>query len=357
MNRTFQKPDQGAQSSPLTPWQLNQTPAAQKPRRSRSVPWCTHITMTRVFDPDSFCAVCFDRLGLAFAERLRKAQPRPLSPRSRAERFSLFAEATKEDLRRYEPGQILTIISQRDHARTVAQQASGASAPPPGLDFPKGPAPWVPSLSADCRYAYCHKCRPICESKSYLSLDGITKDDIPPTAAIGYGFHCTRYRPIIHPARLRNIGLRAVPWPLANAGGSCTEGSWHSSWNRDWEELSVAEGQEDETEHFEYVEHVEHAEHVEYTEHVDHPKSVRFQFLGDDPATKYTTSKKPTKPKKPNTKGNILPPLFGGLDSTRDNLGFTVSLGRAIPLLPPIREEQEPNLQPPEADSEELVRR
>lgn len=47
--------------------------------------------------------------------------------------------------------------------------------------------------------------------RSYLSLDGVVNGDIPPSAAVGFGFSLMRARPVIDPEIVKNIGCRAVP--------------------------------------------------------------------------------------------------------------------------------------------------
>ncbi|KAI2615497.1 hypothetical protein GGR54DRAFT_612759 [Hypoxylon sp. NC1633] len=118
-------------------------------------------------------------------------------------------------MKTYTPGQIRIILAQREQALGVAQKLALLKEPPPGFRNLSSTKPWVPSEAYECQFKCCQRCRPSAEARSYLSLDGIAKDDIPPTAAIGFGFHRAGTRPVIHPDRLENIGLRAVPLPRA----------------------------------------------------------------------------------------------------------------------------------------------
>ncbi|KAI1463311.1 uncharacterized protein F4812DRAFT_447297 [Daldinia caldariorum] len=200
-------------------------------------------------------------------EFVRKLKIPPESPRSTAQKGGEVGEMSREETETYNAGQLLTITSQRDNVRKVAQAASCPGNTPPGslhLDHTAVSPSWVSTAAKGCRYVCCQQCRPRYEEKSYLSLDGIVNGDIPATAAIGFGFHRYSCRPIIHPDRVRNIGLRAVPWSLAYSNGSSSEGSCQSAWDRSRESVSTAEGQEDQINHVEHAEHVEHVEHVEY---------------------------------------------------------------------------------------------
>ncbi|KAI0846090.1 hypothetical protein F5Y00DRAFT_151509 [Daldinia vernicosa] len=246
-----------------------------------------------------------------------------------SEPFGVLKEVKSEQLKSYTPDQFCTIISQRDHVRNLAQAESPTVNPPPGFQLVEGTPPWVPPRHEECRFICCQSCRPSCEARSYLSLDGIANGDIPPTAAIGFGFHTFCFRPIIHPDRLKNIGLRAVPWPLAHDSPTLSAvGPWRSSWNSSWESLNLADGQVNETEqvrHVEDVKDVEHiededAEDVEHVEHVERVKSVRFQ---------------------PNGTNGTIPSVRPVLrDSFEESVEFTVSVGSSIPLLAPQKEEK-----------------
>ncbi|KAI1375862.1 hypothetical protein F4677DRAFT_446023 [Hypoxylon crocopeplum] len=177
-------------------------------RVSRFRPSCTHMTMTRLYD---FHFVTFDPLDESFIKELKV---RPRGPESRSDKLSFLKEVTDEQLRSYTPDQIHIILAQREHVLNVAQKASSAIKPPPGFDDLRSKKPWVPSEWDECQFKCCQTCRPSAEGRSYLSLDGIVKGDIPSTEAVSFGFHRVgTTRPIIHPDRVKNIGTTAVPWP------------------------------------------------------------------------------------------------------------------------------------------------
>ncbi|KAI0541480.1 hypothetical protein GGR58DRAFT_529155 [Xylaria digitata] len=195
-------------------------------------PTCTHLSMTHrehlIVDAlEKNQPVSFDSLGAVFGNVI---SPGPRSPERRADKLSFFGEVTAEQMRTYSPTQLATILEQRDNLLAVVSQQHQASSkaqqlyypsgtyrgsllkPPPGVVDTK---PWVPHEDEECQAKYCHRCRPSCELRSYLSLDGILNGDIPPTAATGFGFHRMRIRPIVNAGIVREIGLRPVPWPRA----------------------------------------------------------------------------------------------------------------------------------------------
>ncbi|XDG01318.1 hypothetical protein ABKA04_000933 [Annulohypoxylon sp. FPYF3050] len=153
--------------------------------------------------------VSFDLIGAKFVNILTT---RPRSPETRSDKLSFFSEITPEQFSTYTPDQIRTILGQREHVLNVAQGESATTEPPPGFGYMAHTKPWVPSEYDECQFKSCVRCRPSAESRSYLSLNEIADGHIPPTAAIGFSFHRTG-RLVIHPSRLENIGLRAVPMP------------------------------------------------------------------------------------------------------------------------------------------------
>ncbi|OTA91851.1 hypothetical protein M434DRAFT_32379 [Hypoxylon sp. CO27-5] len=210
-------------------------PAAASPHPESQIPRfkpsCTHPTMARLYDPHLTCYLCdaiakghpvgFDLLG---AEAAKHLTVRPRSPESRAKKLSFFGEVTAEQLKTYTPDQIRKILEQREHILDVAARSSSSTLPPPGFDHLKSTKPWVPSESEECQFKCCPRCRPSAETRSYLSLDGIVKGDIPPTAAVAFDFHRIG-RDVIHPDRIKYIGLTAVPWPRAAAKSVSSESS------------------------------------------------------------------------------------------------------------------------------------
>ncbi|KAI0115367.1 hypothetical protein F4814DRAFT_449199 [Daldinia grandis] len=315
---------------------------APEPRRAPSPGWLWRCIDDRELLIEDAIGkqhqVCFDTLGLELVKQLKSV--RLGSPRSRSEKFSVFKEITSEQLKDYAPGQILTMISQRERVRNLAQAASSAVHSPPGFHFSQSTGPWVPNWAEECRFACCQSCRPSCELRSYMSINSIVDGDIPPTAAIGFGFESCSFRPIIHPDRLKNIGLRAVPWPLAHGNPGSSVGSWRSSWNNSWENLSLADDQKNKTEH---AEHVEDVEDVKYAERAE---SIQSQSLEIGLTTERTTSVKFTNPSVNGVNGvngansTTLSPRSVTHDSFEENFKSAVSIGYSISHLPLTQEEQ-----------------
>ncbi|KAI1865792.1 hypothetical protein JX265_008115 [Neoarthrinium moseri] len=144
--------------------------------------------------------VNFDQIGLAFTEQVK---PAPRGPAVRSSPFSFLKEINAEEMQSYTPDQIATILEQRDNASC---NISGSKSK---RRFPH--------------------CRPTCELRSYLSLDGIAKGDIPPTAATGFGFHLHGERPVGDANIVKNIGYRPVPLPRPSIQESATATSSPSS--------------------------------------------------------------------------------------------------------------------------------
>ncbi|KAI5926437.1 hypothetical protein F4810DRAFT_707518 [Camillea tinctor] len=203
-------------------------------------PSCTHLTMTRIYDKnfdrehlirnnmEQGLPVNFDRIGVRFCQQLK---PGPRGPEMRSDKFAFLKETTLDQWKTYTPDQIAAILEQRQHLLEVCERESKGQRPfyfpsrggrrtiqpPPGFDFPNHRKPWVPDEDDECQVKCCHRCRPTCEPRSYLSLDGIVSGDVPPSAATGFGFHRAGTRPIINARVVQNLGLRAVPWPNAKA--------------------------------------------------------------------------------------------------------------------------------------------
>ncbi|KAI0178411.1 hypothetical protein BJ166DRAFT_50503 [Pestalotiopsis sp. NC0098] len=160
-----------------------------------------------------------------------QVKPGPRSPESRSNRYSFFEEVDDVAMKTYSPDQISTILQQRENLqnvlaiedrskstrkRSVYFPRSGTMRSiylPPGLAESRAGKPWVPEDLKECQFKCCHRCRPTCEPRSYLSLDGVVKGDIPASAAVGFGFHQHGSRPVMDAEVVKNIGYRPVPLP------------------------------------------------------------------------------------------------------------------------------------------------
>ncbi|KAI1282530.1 hypothetical protein F5Y07DRAFT_411017 [Xylaria sp. FL0933] len=221
-------------------------------------PTCTHLTMTRLCTQDrehltvdalgKKQEVSFDELGSALSNVV---SPGARSPERRANKLSFFEEVTDTQMRTYSPSQVATILQQRENLLGVLSKQHQSSSKERHLYCPSGssrgdslqsalglgsPAssntkPWVPQKDEECQQKYCHTCRPSCEPRSYLSLNGIANGEIPPTAAIGFGFHQIGTRPVVNAEVVKNIGLRPVPWPRAESHVYSPSASSQSTWS------------------------------------------------------------------------------------------------------------------------------
>ncbi|RDA94534.1 hypothetical protein CP533_2715 [Ophiocordyceps camponoti-saundersi (nom. inval.)] len=221
-------------------------------RRCVFEPQCTHITMTRVYDPSLLCLVCrcpgpngwlyhctqdredliehaisrgevasFDVLGQRMSEQLKV---RKGSPAAREDILSLFDGMTTEQLAGYRPDQIATILRQRENVQAAIQlqrlrndnSTEITSHHPFSTAFEGAPGPfqykkpWVATLSEECRYRVCPRCRPALADRAFLSLNAVANGDIPPTAAVGYGFHTMGERPVFDAEMVQTLGIGAV---------------------------------------------------------------------------------------------------------------------------------------------------
>ncbi|KAK8017221.1 hypothetical protein PG991_008297 [Apiospora marii] len=240
----------------------------RRPQSSTFSPTCTHMTMTRLYEPnfgwlyrctqdrefmiedlmEKGLPVSFDLLGASFADR--KPVPSPRGPALRKDPLSFLTEIAADDLKSYTPQQIKTILEQREKLHKILRRQprhtlrrsyyypSSGSRLNVGSTLPIGPAeyeelcdqkkPWVASEAQECQFKCCHACRPTCEQRASLSLDGIAKGDIPPTAISGFGFHLQGSRPVMDAGTVQNIGYRAVPWPHALPIDDSASSMWSS---------------------------------------------------------------------------------------------------------------------------------
>ncbi|KAI1310949.1 hypothetical protein F5Y03DRAFT_391945 [Xylaria venustula] len=222
-------------------------------------PTCTHLTMTRVYDLDLTYrehlivdalgkkqVVTFDGLGSVLCDGVSSGLR---SPERRANKLSFLEEITAEQLSTYSPSQVATILKQRDNLLSLVsqeQQASGkaqhlycpsgssrrnsSASPDFGCLVPSDSRPWVPRKEDECQAKYCHRCRPSCEPRTYLSLDGIMNGEIPPTVATGFGFHRLGTRPVVDVRFVKDIGLRPVPLPRVEPHIYSSSPSSQSTW-------------------------------------------------------------------------------------------------------------------------------
>ncbi|CAG8973198.1 hypothetical protein HYALB_00006367 [Hymenoscyphus albidus] len=225
---------------------------------------CTHLTVTRYYTTHYRCCIC-TRLG-SFGWLYRCTQDRELmleennkrlgstdegisamlgrseiplrSPAARHDKLAFLSELTPEPFASYSEEQVNKILDQRAHILEVAFAQSqpitpeiivtppsppnqpGSSRDPPTRALTPPPnypdKPWLNMTGGECQFKCCHRCRSGLYERSYLSLDGIAKNDIPMTALTGFGFHTREHMPYSHPEHVKNLGLRPNPVPRAS---------------------------------------------------------------------------------------------------------------------------------------------
>ncbi|PHH85036.1 hypothetical protein CDD83_1001 [Cordyceps sp. RAO-2017] len=150
------------------------------------------------------------------------------SPAAREDRLSFLDEITPKQMAGYRPDQIATILRQRENVQAAIElqqlrsdsseivtrrpcSTAFKSAPDP-LEYRK---PWVRAIHEECRYRICSRCRPGLADRAFISLNAVANGEIPPTAAVGFGFHVMGERPVINAEILKNMGRRPAS-PVKN---------------------------------------------------------------------------------------------------------------------------------------------
>lgn len=110
-------------------------------------------------------------------------------------------------MRRLTPLQVLDVLQSKQCHSPRPQSTTLL-----GLDPGSSKEPWVPDEVDECQMKFCHHCRPTCSIRASLSLDGVAKGDLSPSAAVGFGFHLQGVRLVASANVVSNIGFRAVPW-------------------------------------------------------------------------------------------------------------------------------------------------
>ncbi|RCI07596.1 hypothetical protein L249_1646 [Ophiocordyceps polyrhachis-furcata BCC 54312] len=218
-------------------------------RRCVFEPQCTHMTMTRIYDPSLLCLNCrcpgpsgwlyhctqdredliehafsrgevasFDVLGERMLEQLKI---RKGSPAAREDKLSLLDEMTPNQMAAYRPDQIAIMLRQRENVQTACQfqrlrtdnsaeitshrnYSTAFEGAPGPFEYKK---PWVATFPEECRYRVCPRCRPALADRAFLSLNAVANGDIPPTAAVGYGFHTMGERPVFDAEMVQTLGI------------------------------------------------------------------------------------------------------------------------------------------------------
>ncbi|KAJ2968096.1 hypothetical protein NQ176_g9344 [Zarea fungicola] len=154
---------------------------------------------------------CYDHIGLAMIAHMNKQ--RSVLPTAK-DKFSLLDQISPEQMANYRPEQIATLLRQKEKVRAMIQRErmnqNGAS-----LLAHEG----ILDLAEPLPSPYEYRKLPTCVDRAYLSLDGVAKGILPPTAVTGFGFYAISGRPVTDARIVRNIGQHHLPAP------TCTQDS------------------------------------------------------------------------------------------------------------------------------------
>lgn len=144
----------------------------------------------------------FDEIGAMFSQQL-KAPVRGAA--ARQDKLSPLKEMTHQQLETYTAPQLATVL--RQHEDSVVS----ALAERHGPFIPHAEQkPYLEPLGNECMVTVCSACGRggTGEDMSFLSIDGVLKGDIPPSAAVGYGFRGIGGRPVANANIVKNLGLQ-----------------------------------------------------------------------------------------------------------------------------------------------------
>ncbi|KAL1871422.1 hypothetical protein Daus18300_004789 [Diaporthe australafricana] len=146
----------------------------------------------------------FDEIGEMFSHQMKRPDR---GPAARSEKLSLLDELGSEQVKSLSAPQLAKLLQQREHANEQAITDRFGF-----LGLASYERPFLKNEMQECKQTLCPACGKgmMGEEVSFLDLDGILKGDIPPTAALGFGFR-KHGRPIVDAKVVRNMGLRKVP--------------------------------------------------------------------------------------------------------------------------------------------------
>ncbi|KAF3770272.1 hypothetical protein M406DRAFT_66691 [Cryphonectria parasitica EP155] len=167
---------------------------------------CSHEIEARLFesikDGNQTIQEHFDEIGEIFSQQLN---PPVRGATAHQDKLSPLNEMTPSLKASYTSDQLDTILRQHEKAvDTALSDRYGRRIPPAEL------YPHVVDELDECKTILCPTCGcgGLGEHLSYLSIDGVLKGDIPPTAAVGFGFRAMGGRPVANAGIVKNLGLR-----------------------------------------------------------------------------------------------------------------------------------------------------
>ncbi|OAA57218.1 hypothetical protein ISF_07139 [Cordyceps fumosorosea ARSEF 2679] len=185
---------------------------------------CTHITMTRVYGATQLCNACHrpgsfgwvyqctqdkegiiddalaqgdlncsDKVGLSLVAEINA---RRTSIPDCHDKFSFLDQISHEQMARYRPDQIATLLRQREKVQAMIQRDRMTQ---------NGTSLFAHDGLFDLT-------EPLPNPYEYRKLlDAIAKDHVPPSAATGFGFQAISGRPVTDARLVKAIGQRSVP--------------------------------------------------------------------------------------------------------------------------------------------------
>ncbi|CAN8097312.1 unnamed protein product [Discula destructiva] len=139
-------------------------------------------------------------------EKLSKQLKQPVrGPAARQDKLSPLNELTDEQLESLSAPQLAKILRQHEKAINTALEERHGPVVPPADD-----KPFLMPQVEECRTTLCPRCGRVGngEQQAFLSLDGVLNGDIPPAAAVGFGFRALGGRPVANANIVKNLGLR-----------------------------------------------------------------------------------------------------------------------------------------------------
>ncbi|KAJ4424118.1 hypothetical protein N0V82_001166 [Gnomoniopsis sp. IMI 355080] len=194
---------------------------------------CFALASTRVYDKNLRCDRCGGRSDLGWYYRccheidarlfesirngnkehydeigeslIQDMQEPTRGPAARQDKLSLLNELPADQLDDLSAPQLAKVLRQREGAiNTALADRYGTLIPPPDE------LPFLLPPSEECKASLCPSCGRGGggEQQSFLNLDGVLKGDVPPTAAVGFGFRALGGRPVANANIVKNLGLR-----------------------------------------------------------------------------------------------------------------------------------------------------
>ncbi|KAJ4392040.1 hypothetical protein N0V93_005661 [Gnomoniopsis smithogilvyi] len=164
---------------------------------------CSHETDARLFESiRNGNEEHFDEIGQILTQNIQ--QP-TRGPAARQDKLSPLNELPADQLESLSAPQLAKVLRQHEAAvNTALTDRHGPSIPP------TDEKPFLMPQIEECRTSLCPRCgrAGAGEQQSFLNLDGVLKGDIPPSAAVGFGFRALGGRPVANANIVRNLGLR-----------------------------------------------------------------------------------------------------------------------------------------------------